>query len=767
MSSRNLRIRAEENGVYDKFHLTRTRFTISQDMMTTDMGSSYLSLRTTLRNSITQEIINTQQDPNEVPVFHCLGDGATAYDGTALFRTAKLFNQSTGAVIEELNYNNQRTNTFKEFTTDFDNLASDTIESGLGIPDSKLKNLQSTYTLWTNAKNNTIDLHIPLKSIFPSLNVPFFQLSAVGGLIVDLEWDTQHPLVMSYSNPQLVIPPPSVLDSGVIGFNTTSQEEASWLVREQVNSEFAPIEKPYAVIRPDYWNFPRENADTAVEDRYWDSLTGLVYGVPNAAGQYTGVQKYKFAPKRTSYEDADLQQLTLIPNGVDANSTALVSVEIGGDIDGVPVEARPFKFMDGIFGMEAGNTGNLQFARPHVQCHHNANAQGYKTASFEGISQPPPPINAIEKGSASAGALVWNLDEANWDTLKATHTFVHNSDDFEARLVAAGIITKFKLLGEDNYVANQNTTFKVGLQHNVGTTIYMAPDQEIGEVVFTNQFYEVPFGAEPPRINIETYVKVGDVRTITFSTSLNLNFVEGVRLGHTFTALIDNTLTDPEALGIVPTAADNVSLFILDVNYEHPIIESLPHYPSCDLAEMVLVQYPPSKTPMPKFYRTIAVEPFNISSGMGEIVQNFMLEPNVYNAWVMMPYASQNTDISTQPSLISGAGNVDKFRATIDEVDVVNKDIQLGSFPDSLYWDKLADCFSNSSMPMKTLTGSVSGATQRPVRVFPIRIYGGLVDGVVSFSNYMKRLQIRLQAPQGEHVQSGTAYLFKEKYKSY
>ena len=102
MSSRNLRIRAEENGVYDKFHLTRTRFTISQDMMTTDMGSSYLSLRTTLRNSITQEIINTQQDPNEVPVFHCLGDGATAYDGTALFRTAKLFNQSTGAVIEEL-----------------------------------------------------------------------------------------------------------------------------------------------------------------------------------------------------------------------------------------------------------------------------------------------------------------------------------------------------------------------------------------------------------------------------------------------------------------------------------------------------------------------------------------------------------------------------------------------------------------------------------------------------------------------------------------
>ena len=770
MSSRNLRIRAEENGVYDKFHLTRTRFTISQDMMTTDMGSSYLSLRTTLRNSLTQEIINTQQDPNEVPVFHCLGDGATAYDGSALFRTAKLFNQSTGAVIEELNYNNQRTNTFKEFTMDFDNLASDTIESGLGIPDSKLKNLQSTYTLWTNAKNNTIDLHIPLKSIFPSLNVPFFQLSAVGGLIVDLEWDTQHPLVMSYSNPQLVIPPPSVLTSGIIGFNTTSQEEASWLVREQVNSEFAPIEKPYAVIRPDYWTFPREDADTAVEDRYWDSLTGLVYGTPNAAGQYAGIEKYKFAPKRTAYTDADLVELTLTPSSVDADSTALVTATIGGDIEGVPVEARPFTFMDSFVGMEAGNTGNLQFSKPHVQCHFNANAQGYKTASFEGISQPPPPINAIEKGSASAGALRFDLDETNWDALKGTHTFVHSSDDFEARLVAAGVITKFKLLGVDTYAANQNTTFNVGLQHNKGNTIYMAPDQErwVGSnAIDTNQFYQVPYGAEPPRINIETYVKVGDVRTITFNTSLNLDYVEDERLEHRFTALIDNSLSVPDSNGIVPDTADSVSLFIINVQYEHPVIESLPHYPSCDLAEMVLVQYPPSKTPMPKFYRTIAVEPFNISSGMGEIVQNFMLEPNVYNAWVMMPYASENSDISTQPSLISGAGNVDKFRATIDEVDVVNKDIQLGLFPDSLYWDKLADCFSNSSMPMKTLTGSVSGATQRPVRVFPIRIYGGLVDGVVSFSNYMKRLQIRLQAPQGENVQSGTAYLFKEKYKSY
>ena len=766
MSSRNLRIRAVENGVYDKFHLTRTRFNISTDMMTTDMGSSYLSLRTTLRNGITQEIINTQLDPNGVPVFHCLGDGVTAYDGTSLFRTAKLFNQSTGQIIEELNYNNQRTNTFKEFTTDFDNLASDTIESGLGIPDSKLDNLQSTYTLWTNAKNNTIDLHIPLKSIFPSLNVPFFQLSAVGGLIVDLEWDTSHPLVMSYANPELVIPPPRILDSGIIGFNTTEQEESSWLVREQINSEFAPIEKPFAVQRPSTWEFPRVDVDTAEEDRYWDSLSGSVYGVADEVGIYAGISDYKFAPARVGYTDADLAQLSLIPTSVDADSFTQLIVNLGKDNG----DSTQFNFMDSIVGMEAGNTGNLTFALQHQQASNDAGGLGFTTAVFNGLSQPLPPTDVTNNGGVGK-FIKRDINEINWGTLVADQKFTFDDDDFEERLLTAGIIKKTKINNVDVYSANQDTTFVLGFQHNSAGIVYMCPDliaHAGGDYIDTNQYYAVPYGEQPPRINVETYIRVGAVRTLTFSEPLNLDYVENVRLAHRFTTIIDaNGQNDDPLLAMTPDTADSVTLFISNVIAEKPLTELLPHYPSCDLAEMVLVQYPPTKTPMPKFYRTIAVEPFNISSGMSEVVQNFMLEPNVYNAWVMMPYISENNDISTQPSLISGDGNVEKFRATIDEVDVVNKDIELGIFPDSLYWDKLADCFSNSSMAMKTLTGSVSGATQRPVRVFPIRIYGGLVDGVVSFSNFMKRLQIRLQAPQGENVQSGTAYLFKEKYKSY
>jgi hypothetical protein len=294
----------------------------------------------------------------------------------------------------------------------------------------------------------------------------------------------------------------------------------------------------------------------------------------------------------------------------------------------------------------------------------------------------------------------------------------------------------------------------------------MCPDEEqtTGGIttLITNQKYQLPY-EDLERLNVELYTKVGSIRRLFFNRPLNLNYVVSIRPAHDF-KILENTVG-----GDAKTIADagQVMVFFQDIQYAIPVLESLPHYPSCDLAEMVLVQYPPAKTPMPKFYRTMTVEPFVIPSGMGEHVQNFMLQPNVYNAWVLLPHPSENDDISTTPSLISGAGNVFKFRATIDEVDVVNKDITLGLFPDSLYWDKLADCFGNSAMPMKTLTGTVAGATQRPVRVIPVRIYGGLVNGVVSFSNFMKRLQVRLEATTGTTIQSGTAYLYKEMYKAW
>jgi hypothetical protein len=376
-----------------------------------------------------------------------------------------------------------------------------------------------------------------------------------------------------------------------------------------------------------------------------------------------------------------------------------------------------------------------------------------------------PLTNPDTKGTNPTATIATITTSVAFQALKDTHT-IEITPTTEQFLLDVGIL--FKVNGVA--FADENTTFTLYLQnfYNGGNdTIYMCPDLEAGiggfDFIITNQKFQVPYLA-PQRLNVELYTPFGNGGgTITFSQSLRLNGVIGVRPAHGFYNLTNVIGADPRDI----IASSACVLFFQDIQYERPVVESLPHYPSCDLAEMVLVQYPPSKSPMPKFYRTMKVEPFVIPDGMNEIVQNFMLEPNTYNSWILIPYDSENEDVSLSPSLISGDGNVLKFRATIDEVDVVNKDIGLGQFPDSLYWDKLADAFSNSAMPMKTLTGTVSGATQRPVRVFPVRIYGGLVNGVVSFSNFMKRLQIRLEAPQGETVRGGTAYLYKELYKGW
>lgn len=752
MTARNLKIRALENGVYNPYQLTRTRFEISPDLMTTDMGNSYLALRTVLKNSITHLDVDTQQSPNEVPVFFTLGDGKTSYDGTCLFRTARLFNKATGAVIEELNYNSIRTNTFKEFTSDFDNLASNTIQSGLGIPDSIINNVQSTYTLWTNAKNNTVELHVPLKSIFPSLNTPFYQLSAVGGLIVDLEWDTTHPLVMSYSNPELVVPPPPVLSSGKVGFNTVEQEEFSWLVAAQINSQFLPIEKPFAVQAPYGWEFERVDVDVSPIVRYWESLTGLVYGVP-ADGVYAGTDKYEWhGAERQSYTAADLTQLTLAPFGTASNPAFFAEVHTTLLTDGDPI---PFVFADTVLGQE---TTNIQLGRTHQPC--RVGTQGVLGARFESIIAP---VATPDKKGVNPQSLNLPVTLTEFDRLKLARE-IRITEAEETALVTAGILREVAGV----VVANEATTFELHLQLYDAGNIYMTPDRDIaGEAaiptVVTNQKYQLPVQSHI-RLNVELYVVAGGNRTLTFSDPLELDYSEAdERRAHTFQVLYDGGVGQGQDVRVASAGV----LFIQSVEFARDLFALMPHYPSCDLAEMVLVQYPPAKTPMPKFYRTMRVEPFVIPLGLTQHVQNFMLEPNVYNAYILIPRPSSNTDFSTVPSLISGAGDVIRFRASIDEVDVVNRDIVLGLHPDSLYWDKLADAFSNSSMSLKTLEGTSGGKGQPSVRIFPVRIYGGLVNGVVSFSNFMKRLQVRLDAADGETIQGGTAYLYKEMYKSY
>ena len=741
MASRNLKLRAIENGIYDKDHLTRVRFEIPSDLATTDMGNSYLSLRTTLLNGLTKTPVDTQQDHNEHPTYFMFGDGTTTYTPSCMFRTAKLFSKGTGQVIEELNYRNISTQTFKEYTYDFDNLASDTIESGMGIPTSKLNNLQSKYTLWTN--ENPVELHISLKEIFPSLNTPAYQLSAVGGLVVDLEFDTTKDMVMLYSDPALIIPPPSVLKSGHTGFTTAPQEEYSWLVKSQVNSEFGAIEKPDAIETPIAWEY--------LQSQYFQESNPFPAWNGNLNDGFVDIN---LKSPYSEWTADDGLELGLIDGakGITTSIELRMSNLAGDDIEN-------FSSLDKVVSV---GDGKLTFQSGCLPVQIGTN--NVDVIYLEGISnQIKTSKNPLFLGASNQLLMFPQKSAEEWLSLRANALRLSYAQ--ADQLVECGLLSKVGNV----YTKIANRTFKVKLQQYAWDTTdetsavvktFVVKDQT--ETIsgtdhqVSNQMITLPRGkASTNQIDAVVDV-VGSGVSISFTNALEID--GNVALG---VMPLANRITT-EAIANTPPIdfIDSVSWRVLIdevVKADDPFFSLTTHYPSTDLAEMVLVQYPPTKSAMPPYFRTMSVEPFNIDSGFQQLVQNFMLEPNVYNAFVVIPADSK--------SLIGKDGNILQFRATIDEIDVVSKDVKMGAYPDSLYWDKLIDAFSNSSMPLKSINGIVNGVNERPVRVLPIRVYAGLVGENVNFSNVMKRLQIRMEAPSGQTLQSGTAYLFKEKYK--
>jgi len=742
MASRNLKLRAIENGIYDKDHLTRVRYEISSDLSTTDMGNSYLSLRTTLLNGLTKTPIDTQQDHNEHPTYFMFGDGTTTYSPSCMFRTAKLFSKQTGQIIEELNYRNIATQTFKEYTTDFDNLASDTIESGMGIPTSKLNNLQSKYTLWTN--ENPVELHIPLKEIFPSLNTPAYQLSAVGGLVVDLEFDVTKDMIMLYSDPTLIIPPPKLLQSGHNGFQTTPEEDFSWLVKSQVNSEFGAIEKPDAIPTPAGWSY--------LQPQYFKDISPF----PAWNGALNeGFTDLELATKYDNWTGADIVELGLTDEK--ASVLSIVDMEMRNTTG---TDVADFESLDKVIGV-AGGKLTLQSGASPVQLG-VADVDEIRLNGLTNLIKTSK--DPLHLGAENQMLSFPQKEQADWDLLVANKVKLSYAQ--ADQLVECGLLSKIGNV----YSKIANRTFGVKLQqyawdttdeagNKVKTFVCKDREKDITGVAHavSNRLLTLP--------RLKAYANtIKEVLPFAGGTHITLEMNVPLELGGNA-----NVGTKPlareivsENLGNTPPVQITASVswrVVFDevVKSSDPFFSITGHYPSTDLAEMVLVQYPPTKSAMPPYFRTMSVEPFNIDAGFSQLVQNFMLEPNVYNAYVVIPADSK--------SLIGKDGDILQFRATIDEVDVVSRDVKMGEYPDSLYWDKLIDTFSNSSMSLKSINGIVNGVNERPVRVLPIRIYAGLVGGQVNFSNVMKRLQIRMEAGAGKTIQSGTAYLFKEKYK--
>lgn len=726
MSARTLKIRSEQNGTYSKKYLTRMRFVLPQDLMLTDAGNSYLSLQTNLMDS-NNNPINTKLHPTGKRTYYGLGNGTTAYSPSCMIRTAKLFSQLSNKVIEEINYSNVKTANFESLQSDIDTFGSSTSFNGSALSEEIITNIQDNWSQWS--KGGSQELQIRLKDLFPSLNTAVYSLQQ-SPLIIDLEMEVNRDLVNVMFQNALIQEPPSVTAGGGTGFVSTGlTAPATCLVQAQVNKAFQNIQTPNLVEAPMVWIYEAFDYDAET-----------IYSERDANGDVLPTGNYVFKTKWLASDFAplgflDQNQILVQANQVIRNTNGEVQQEFTIVDTLNTTTAAPD---DAVFGMATQFQAVRDTYNDNKSIELSSLNPFVMAASDYLISDP--------RDAADAQVM--------FESLRDTKSFV----------LSAREITGFAALGllDNNNHPTPNKSFRAYLKlgdNPALTTVATDIEWFIDPNTFwvSNQSIALPRTA-PGRMSIESFNTTTNVMTFTQDLMLNGDGTDAYSLPLGFFSI--NTSGD-----VVPSVSTVLTIVnVLDETAANPpglILAGA--YPQVSKAEIVLKQYPGSSIQkMPSLYRTFKCEPFNISTGFSELVQNFEIEGNVYNAYVVLPPPTVDSN------LISYGRNVEEWRATIDDIDLTNVNVKTGGdYPSTLYYDRLVDTFANSQMALRCLDGRVVGAKAGKTRIIPIKIYQSMVNGQAVLSPSMKRLQVRMLAKRGELIVPGTAYLFKELYMSY
>jgi len=731
MSARTLKIRSEQNGTYSKKYLTRMRFVLPSDLMMTDAGNSYLSLQTELFKA-DGSALDTTQKATGSEYYFSFGDGVQPYSASCIFRTAKLFSQLSGAVIEEINFQNHKTANFEALQNDIDTLGASTSFSGASLSTEVIKNIQSNYSIWTEGGKQ--ELHIRLKDLFPSLNTAVYSLKQ-SPLIVDLELEVTRDLIMQMTALDTVQEPPSLAASGDTLFISETVSDASCLVQSQVNERYKGVQKPKSVVRPTEWVYATTN---------YGIVASVIY-TRDANGDTAPVSSFNI-DKVWTEADAAL-------GGFVAGVTPVIYTQEITKADTSLVQTfQHVAFLTSVTSSD-GNTTDVNMSVSTQAVNYS-----YESNDFAFLRSFNPSLPS-KTGVNGFSMEVAPTNEATFNLLRDSKKYVLTETDRQS-LVTAGLLKLNATTGEHELIPGVDFTANMRLTtlNGSGVDNVLVASDIVAHEDGANNFLVSNSAANLPRRVSErlSFISFDHASsTIEFSKDLQLAGGDGVN---------NMGFYHITSAGAVE-AATSVVLFILNVA---PVAQDqsvgqllVGAYPQVSKAEIVLKQYPAGQMKMPSLYRTMRVEPFNIPIGFSEFVANFQIEANCYNAYVILPALASS-------SLMSTGKNVGSWRATIDEVDLTNVDVRIsGDYPSTLYFDRLVDTFSNSQMQLRNLEGIATGPEAGKIRIIPIKIYSGMVNGSPILSPTMKRLQVRLLAEVGKLIEGGTAYLYKELYRQY
>jgi hypothetical protein len=197
---------------------------------------------------------------------------------------------------------------------------------------------------------------------------------------------------------------------------------------------------------------------------------------------------------------------------------------------------------------------------------------------------------------------------------------------------------------------------------------------------------------------------------------------------------------------------------------------------SIDRFEIVLIQQTKNpKFPMAMGISTWKVEPQTIQYPQYQWSQQFSVtEPNCYNCVLLTPSYTPS-GVNNLGKLISQPRNIARFRNSINNIDMANRDTIMSSnesdYPSSLYSDMLIDLFGNSQYNLRTLHGLREVAHSRnPVVCVPMKVYSAFTNGVMLGNGdqaYTVQVNLYGDPALNKTIETGPVFFYKQCLKTW
>ncbi len=734
-----LKIRSVENAVYTPQY-NRMRFKVPSDNLNTHLNESYFSFEVVPVNSV-----GTPVDP-EVNIG--FGNASTGpYYPSCLLKTARIFRGDSNIPLEEINHYNLIDLNMKLYQKDIEDLASDQYESGFFVPD-QFQSDKSPF--WLEGK---ADIHIYLKDIFGLCKNKDFYLSDTEGLQFEFELedqynlfienkpDEQHQLVYSsFDNSNVVATPLSDLNNKFI----SSTYNAAAVPPVNLSTADALSNAELVAMGAEPQNFFISIPSTGVTYGTYDS-TNKRFPVTLNVGT-SNVKLSDATQEFTAYGVNSTASNTILGTSNWASIPMELVYKLSGSTAADPIRSTYLDISGYTNIVMSGSTvttpANFTGWIPWI----NSTAPSFTVSSISTASGLAPVATARTWWEiVTTNALGGNIP-SQWGNLSGTLSdIVANS---------GGALT----LSTGNS-ALRTITFSSGALKSIDLSIdskyYMYFD-----IVNVGTAWNPEVKTGNTNINKMSLYTTSNGKPVVFTATDET--VLQIQLSGNGSIASQNNLIDRKLASTIVGAANTVGRIVLRQIDDSTLSEIEASTLSYQIprAELVLIQESKKSTDdIPKVYSTWKMEPTLIESAVGLWQHQFILEPNVSNAYLLYPPQYESA-ASTMHSLTDSLAT---YRWAIDNIDNTNRDVVVNQ---SLHYDKLIDTFNNSDYKLKTL------ATQVPADVpsiLPMKIYTARDDENMYMNNQSHTLQVVLKAGTndfGTTLAPKNLYLFKQVLKN-